>query len=247
LDEVKAMDLQFEPLPVAAKRLGRNLQHVRRLCQRWQLEGKARKFRPEGGGVERWEVSRDVVLPERPAPAAARADAGFDESRLNKANRLELHRRENLVCLWRGERDRPGPAAIRVRMEKFRATIRDKSPRLKVPSDRAIYRWIRDYETYGLAGLADGRWPLKPLPQPAPATIQPKAIDATLGHRRPDDAAMPREMAAGAAAIPADSLASLVMALKPGTILTVISPARDGRQGDSSEVRFLIEASKTGV
>jgi hypothetical protein len=52
-------DTTWQSVAAAAERLGRNKGHVRKLCPRWQAEGKARRV-SGGGRRTRWEVRSDA-------------------------------------------------------------------------------------------------------------------------------------------------------------------------------------------
>ena len=62
----------WQTVAEAARRLGRNKGHVRKLCPRWAAEGKARRVKG-GGRRSHWQVRSDAgtvapVVPQRTPP-----------------------------------------------------------------------------------------------------------------------------------------------------------------------------------
>ena len=149
------MEEGWETLDVAAQRLGRCSRHLRRLCQAWQAEGKARKAHPPAGGKARWLIRADMTLPDRAAQPGRIVPTTFDPMRLTMPQRNELYKRETIVLGWKGElKDCPKSKRCK-RCDKYLLRI---APTMGTQSRANLYRLTALYEQSGLAGLVDGRW-----------------------------------------------------------------------------------------
>jgi len=59
----RASNFTWETVPAAARRLGRNAGHLRKLCAGLAEQGKARTVKG-GGGKWHWEIRSDVAMPD---------------------------------------------------------------------------------------------------------------------------------------------------------------------------------------
>lgn len=148
-------------LETAARRSGKQLGHVRRLCQdKWAPAGLALKQKPADGGKACWLVREDadaalarVKFPEQLSTEQLRTDLRT----VPAAKRDEASRRLALLREW----EEAIRAAYTLGFSKEQATGRfaqqlylDRGLQL---SARTLYRWERQYRAGGLAGLVDAR------------------------------------------------------------------------------------------
>src|SRR5271170_8170966 len=140
------MEEGWETLDVAAQRLGRGSRHVRRLCQTWQAEGKARKVHPPAGGKARWLIRADVRLPDRAAQPGRIVATSFDMSRLSKLQQQNAYRWETIVRGWQGERNKCPKGRRSKAMDKYLLRIASTFGAI---SRSTLYRLTGEYEKSG--------------------------------------------------------------------------------------------------
>jgi hypothetical protein len=142
-------------LEEAARRSGKSVGHLRRLCgERWMAGGQARMERPEAGGKAAWMVREDAD------PALARVQMpeqiGTDLRPYTEAQRQVALRRKHILDQWLAARadgtDR-GMTELRVTGRFLQFASEDGRP----ISRATLFNWHKRYRKGGLDALIDGR------------------------------------------------------------------------------------------
>lgn len=150
---VKWIDLE-----AAARRSGKSLGHLSRLCrQSWRARGVAREVKPEGGGKARWLVREDADASLAAVQFPHQMTAGADLRSHPEAKRHQAARRLEVLRLW-GEA-RKGGFTLGFTEQQVTAQFcqRMELDRGIRVSRRTLYGWERLYRKGGLAALIDGR------------------------------------------------------------------------------------------
>lgn len=157
-------------LPTAAKRSGRSIGHVRRLCGSAKYcpggstllsKGQARLVAPAGGGKPEWWIKEDADPAFAPVKFANQI--GTDVRHLTDRQRHTAQLRRLILDKW----EEAVSAAFKLGFDRDAATGRfvqqlflGEVPGLKQSielSRRTLYYWQDRWQRGGLAGLADGR------------------------------------------------------------------------------------------
>jgi hypothetical protein len=238
------MDENWQNLTEAATRLNRDARHVRRLCQKWAAEGKARKMTPPSGGQSQWFVRSDVTLPGKPAEPAKAIATSFDTSRLTKLQQNDLFRRENIVRGWMGERDK-SPAKGKKRTKRADAYLLSIAAKFGAMSRANLYRLTTAYEQSSLAGLLDGRVRAA-LRKASVATPGGDTADAPTVRPATQAHATVAAAATGTKTGELAGFASLAIQTSKGAIRIILPAGVSGHEASKIIQRFF-DAPTTGV
>jgi hypothetical protein len=238
------MPENWQNLTEAATRLNRNASHVRRLCQKWAAEGKARKMNPETGGKPQWFIRSDVTLPGKPAEPAKIVATSFDTSRLTKLQQNDLFRRENIVRGWMGERDK-SPARGKKRTKRADSYLLSIAAKFGAMSRANLYRLTAAYERSGLAGLLDGRVQAA-LRKASAATPGGDTADAATAGPTTQAHATTAAAAIGTKTDEQLGFATLAIQTSKGAIRIILPAGVSGHEASKIIQRFF-DAPTTGV